>query len=160
MTSGREMTVKSSGTVLGSSVLMNNWLMKTVCQPFINELDADLITGIGSGLDVLYIDTMSLDELFTLGIKPVEGLFRAGLVIVPIYDIVGQGRIDNELIFRGPSRMGTRRNTQAPRSENVPSPLRMDASISSRTLRSRTTSLASASSFSLFMSLPLPMVNY
>ena len=32
MTSGREMTVKSSGTVLGSSVLMNNWLMKTVCQ--------------------------------------------------------------------------------------------------------------------------------
>ena len=71
-----------------------------------------MITGIGSGLDVLYIDTMSLDELFTLGIKPVEGLFRAGLVIVPIYDIVGQGRIDNELIFRGPSRMGTRRNTQ------------------------------------------------
>ena len=103
---------------------------------------------------------MSLDELFTLGIKPVEGLFRAGLVIVPIYDIVGQGRIDNELIFRGPSRMGTRRNTQGSPIGERSFPIADGCFDQSRTLRSRTTSLASASSFSLFMSLPLPMVNY
>ena len=104
---------------------------------------------------------MGPDELFTLGIKPVEGLFRAGLVIVPIYDIVGQGRIDNELIFRGPSRMGTRRNTQGSPIGERSFPI-ADGCFDqfADTQVPGTTSLASASSFSLFMSLPLPMVNY